>query len=104
MRSLRPLGKNLLFLHQSVLGEMPRMTFRGITSPVDNEICSILDFAERTSDLTTQLGSYFSWTVSQGGMAVEQRTKQVCHGDTFLCASQVVLLIPYTSGMSASYK
>ena len=60
------------------------MTFRGITSPVDNEICSILDFAERTSDLTTQLGSYFSWTVSQGGMAVEQRTKQVCHGDTFL--------------------
>ena len=27
---------------------------------------------------------YFSWTVSQGGMAVEQRTKQVCHGDTFL--------------------
>ena len=58
---------------------MPRMTFRWIAAPVDNEICSILDFTKRASDFTTQLGGDFGWTMSQGGVAVQQSPEQVCH-------------------------
>ncbi len=64
--------QELALLHQRVLGEVPRMALRRIASPVHDEIGSVLDFAERAGDLTAQLGGYFSGTMSQRGVAVEQ--------------------------------
>ena len=45
MRPLRPLGTNLPFLREGVLGEMPRMAFGRVASPVNDEVRSVLDFA-----------------------------------------------------------
>ncbi len=71
------------FLHQGVLGEVTRMALRRIASPVDNEIGSVLDLAQSTCDFATQLGGYFSRTMSQRGVAVEQSTKMIGHRHTF---------------------
>ena len=62
------------------------MTFRRIASPINHEIGSLLDFAERTSDLATQLGGYFGGTVSQRRVTVDQATQAVGERHTlFLC-------------------
>jgi hypothetical protein len=41
------------------------MTFSRIPPPVHDEVSSILNFAERTGYLATQLGGDFRWTVSE---------------------------------------
>jgi hypothetical protein len=48
------------------------MALGRISAPVNDEIRPLLDFAERTRDFATQLGSDFGGTVSQRGMAIEQ--------------------------------
>ena len=53
------------------------MTLGGIASPIDNEVSSILYFAQRARDLATQLSGDFGGTVSQTGVTVEQPTHQV---------------------------
>ena len=55
---------------------MPRMALRRIPAPVDDEVGSVLDFAERASDLATQLGGYLSGAVSKRGVAVDHTSDQ----------------------------
>ena len=59
------------------------MTFGWIASPVDDEIGSVLDFAESTRDFATQLGGDFGGTVSQRSVAIDDSTQAVRHGHTF---------------------
>jgi hypothetical protein len=40
------------------------MTLGRVASPVDDEIGSVLDFAQRASHFTAQLGGDLGWTVS----------------------------------------
>ena len=50
---------------------MTRMAFGRIASPVDDEVRAVLDFAQSTSDFTTQLGGDFCWAVSQRRVTVD---------------------------------
>lgn len=59
-------------LHQGVFGEMSRMTFRRIPTPIEDEVGAILHFAERASDLSAQLGGNFCGTVSQRCVTIKQ--------------------------------
>ncbi len=59
------------------------MTFRGVASPVDDKIGSILHFAERARDLTTQLGGDFGGAVSQGGVAVDHTSQSLGQSNRF---------------------
>ena len=47
-----------------------------IAAPVDDEVRSILHFAQRTRDLATQLGGYLSGAVSKRGVAVDHTSDQ----------------------------
>ena len=64
-------GHVLALGRQGVTGEVQWMAVGGIASPVDDEISSALDLAQRARDFATQLGSDFGWTVSQGGVAIQ---------------------------------
>lgn len=68
-------------LHQRVFGEMPRMAFRRIAAPIDDEIGPVFNFTQRTSNFATQLSGDLGRTMSQRGMAIEQSSQQVgqCH-------------------------
>ena len=63
---------------------MPRMTLRRISTPVDDEIGSILDFAERASNFASQLGGDFRGTVSQRSVAIDQPSKLIGHSHAML--------------------
>ena len=83
---LPAIGQELALGHQRVLRKMPGVALRGIASPVNNKIASVLHFTERTSDFATQLGSDFRGTVSQRCVTVQQTTQQVRQGHTLaLC-------------------
>src|SRR6185503_7601839 len=69
--ALAPFGNELALLGDGVLAEMPRMAFRRVAAPVDDEVRPVLDFAQRARDLATQLGGYFSGAVSKRGVAVD---------------------------------
>ena len=75
-------GQKLALLHDGVLREVPGMTLRWVTTPIDDEICSLFYFTQRTSDFTTQLGGDFSRTVSQRGVAVQQPSQLVRQSGT----------------------
>ncbi len=67
-------GQKFALRHQRVLGEVARMALGRVASPVDDEIGSVLDFAQRACDFATQLGGDFGGTVSQRCVAIEQTT------------------------------
>ncbi len=48
------------------------MALRGISTPVDNEVSPLFDFAERAGNFAPQLGGDFGGPVSQRGVTVEQ--------------------------------
>ena len=81
--ALASLGHELALLGERVLGEMPRMAFRRIAAPVDDEVRPVLDFAQRARDLATQLGGYFSGAVSKRGVAVDHTSDHFGQGDRF---------------------
>src|SRR5439155_21457972 len=61
--------------------EMPRVAFRGISSPIHDEVRPILDLAEGARNLAAQLGSYLSGAVSKRGVAVDHTSDQFREGD-----------------------
>ncbi len=78
--------QKLAFLHDGVFREVPRMALGGIAAPINHEIGTLFDFAQRTRDLATQLGGDFGGTVSKRCVTVEQTSQQVGHRNTFfLC-------------------
>ncbi|MCA9066773.1 MAG: hypothetical protein KDA96_27085, partial [Planctomycetaceae bacterium] len=52
-------------LHQRVFGEMPWMALGRVSTPIHDEVSSILYFTKSTRDFTTQLGGDFGGTVSK---------------------------------------
>lgn len=68
------------------------MAFGRVSAPVNNEIGSVFDFAQRACDFTTQLGGDFGWAVSQGGVAVEQRAQLIGQRDA--------LTLSFTGGVA----
>ena len=79
--ALAALGDELALLGERVLAEVPRMAFRRVAAPVDDEVRPVLDFAQRARDLATQLGGYFSGAVSKRGVAVDHASDHFGQGD-----------------------
>ena len=75
--ALAALGHELAFLRERVLAEMPRVAFRRVAAPVDDEVRPVLDFAQRARDLATQLGGYLSGAVSKRGVAVDHTSNHL---------------------------
>src|SRR5262249_6650271 len=78
---LPAVGSKLPLLGEAVFGEMPRVAFRGVAAPVDNQIGPVFDFAQRTRNLAAQLGSYLGSTVSAPGKAIDYSADQLGKGD-----------------------
>src|SRR5262249_61885499 len=78
---LAAVGDELPLLGQGVLGEVPRVALRRVPPPVDDEVGSVLDFAQRTGNLTAQLGGYLGWAVSERGVAIDHPPDQLGQGD-----------------------
>jgi hypothetical protein len=47
------------------------MAFGGVAAPVDDEIGSVLDLAQRAGNLAAQLGGYLGGTVSERSVAID---------------------------------
>ena len=77
---LAAVGHELALLRQGVLGEMPRMALRRVAAPVDDQVGPVLDFAQRTRNLATQLGGDLGGTVSERGVAVDHAADQLGQG------------------------
>ena len=69
---LTSLGQELALLHERVFGEVPRMAFCRVATPIDNEIGSLFHFTERARYLATQLSGDLGRTMSQRSVAIEQ--------------------------------
>ena len=52
------------------------MALGRVAAPVDDEVRSILDLAQRAGDFATQLGGDFGWTVSEAGVTVDHASNQ----------------------------
>jgi hypothetical protein len=58
------------------------MTFRRISTPLDDEVRPILDFPEDVRNLATHLVGYFSGAVSKRGVAVDHTSNHFSEGDS----------------------
>src|SRR5215467_13657595 len=81
VRSLRPLGMNFPFWVRVYLVKCRGWHSAGFPPPVDDQVGSVLDFAQRTRNLTAQLGGYLGWAVSERGVAIDHPPDQLGQGD-----------------------